>query len=121
MVILVFITAFVIAMWIVAEFRCIRWVRLTLGIGAIAFSIGLTLIFAYFERGYMADKYAAANTSLCYYIEAAIKEGRSEQVASALGTFRRNRPSFDVGAPPDYYREIDRLAEKMNPSKEPGR
>src|SRR5207245_1215319 len=94
MVMLVFITAFVIVMWIVAEFRCLRWVRLTLGVGAIVFSIGLTLIFAYVQQVELADKYEAANSKLCYAIEAAIKEGRSERVVSALGSFRNSRPTF---------------------------
>jgi len=117
----VFITAFFVVMWVVAEFRCLRWVRLTLGIGAIGFSIGLTLFFTYVERVDMADKYATANSKLTYAIEAAIKEGRSDKVVSALAMFRENRPHFDLGTPPDYYRVIESLAGRVSPSNEPGR
>jgi hypothetical protein len=121
MVMPVFITAFFVVLWVVSEFRCLRWVRLTLGIGAIGLSIGLTMFFAYFERVDLADNYAAANSNLTYAIEAAIKEGRSDKVVSVLATFRENRPHFDLGTPPDYYRAIESLAGRVNPSNEPGR
>lgn len=79
------------------------------------------MIFAYFQQVELAGKYEAANTKLCYAVEAAIKEDRSERVASAMATFRNNRPTFDLGTPPEYYRVIESLAEKMNPSTEPRR
>src|SRR5262245_5566692 len=117
MVMPVFITAFVVVMWVVSEFRCLRWFRLTLGAGAILFSVGLTLFFGFFQRSEFADKYATATWNLAYAVEAAIKQGQSERVVSVLRAFRdNNNPhTFDLGTPPDYYRTIESVAGQINP------
>jgi hypothetical protein len=121
MVMPVFITAFFVVMWVVSEFRCLRWVRLTLGIGAILFSVGLTLFIGYFQRAELADKYAAATWNLAYAIEAAIKQGQSERVVSGLNSFRNDRSSHSLGTPPHYYHSIESVAGLIHPANEAGR
>ena len=79
------------------------------------------MFLAWFERVELAGKYATANSNLAYAIEAAIKEGQSDKVVSALSTFRNNPPPFDIGTPPDYYRRIESLAQQVNPPKGPDR
>ena len=123
MVMPVFITAFFIVMWIVAEFRCLRWVRLILGTGAILVSVGLTLFLGFFQRADFADKYAKATWNFAYAIEAAIKQGKSERVVSELSTFRdANHPErFDLGTPRHFYQTIESVAGRINPSTDAGR
>jgi hypothetical protein len=120
MVMPVFITAFFVVMWVVSEFRCLRWVRLTLGAGAILFSIGLTLLIGFFQRVELAGRYAEATWNLAYAIEAATKEGQSARVVSVLSAYRNNR-TFPMGTPPDHYRAIESVAGLIHPANEAGR
>ena len=115
-----FFTGFMVMMWIVAEFRAQRWVRLVFGAAAMSCLIGMAALIAFVNRVDLADHYRTANNNLAYAIEAAIKDGHPDRVVPVLSALR-NQGNFDIGTPPDYYHAIQSAADQINSSPKAGR
>jgi hypothetical protein len=120
MVASIVIPAFFIVMWVVAEFRSPRWVRIALGIAGMVCLVGMATIVGFTGRIELADHYRTANNNLAYAIEAAIKDGRSDRVIAVLSPLR-NQNNFDLGTPPDYYRVIQSAADQISSHNNDGR
>ncbi len=114
------IAVFFVVLWVFAEFRAQRSIRLVLGIAAIGCSVGLAALVSFLERTDLADHYRAANNNLAYAVEAAIKHGHSDRVVSVLRPLRE-QSNYDVATPVDYYRVIQSAADQINLSDNAGR